>query len=72
MINFLNFENHIQEIQALQEVPSNQVIISSHDEVSDLADIIRDLSQNTLINQIETTTDYDKNKFIGKIIDIYV
>jgi len=72
MINFLNFENHIQETQALQETPLNQVIISSPDEVSDLAGIIKDLSQKTLINQIETITGYDENRFLGKIIDVYV
>jgi len=72
MINFLNFENHIQEIQALQETPSNQIIISSPDEVSDLTDTIKILSKKVLINQIETKSEYERRTFIGKNIDIYI
>ena len=72
MINFLNFENRIQEIQALQETPSNQIIISSPDEVSDLTDTIKILSKKVLINQIETKSEYERRTFIGKNIDIYI
>ena len=50
MINYLNSENHIQKIQALQQTSSNQVIISSPNEVDYLNYVIKDLSKKALIN----------------------
>ena len=72
MINFLNSENHIQEIQALQQASSNQIIISTSEEVGNLADAIKDLARNVLINRIQTATANNKDIFIGQNIDIYV
>lgn len=72
MINYLNFENHIKEIQALQQTSSNQVIMATPDEVYNLSDTIKNLSKQTLINQIEEKAQNNDEILIGKYLDTYV
>jgi len=72
MINYLNSENHIQEIQALQQTSLNQIIIGTPDEVYNLSDTIKNLSKQVFINQIEEEAQFNGEISIGRRLNIYV
>ena len=70
MIIFPNYKKQTQEIQALQQNPTNEIMCSP-DEADSLSFMIKDLSKKALINQINKTFENNNKASIGKNFDIY-